>query len=121
MLYEVITRFLRLMPRHFDALHLRGQLAHRQQDLDTAVRSYSSAISLQPLNPIPYYNLGLYLQEVGKLTEAQRLYEIRITSYNVCYTKLLRSGRRTQRSEPGHGSPGRAPAAGSADRRPPPG
>ncbi len=71
-----LDRFLRLMPRHFDALHLRGQLAHRQQDLDTAVRSYSSAISLQPLNPIPYYNLGLYLQEVGKLTEAQRLYEM---------------------------------------------
>ncbi|WP_409421710.1 tetratricopeptide repeat protein [Pseudaeromonas sp. ZJS20] len=71
-----LDRFLQQVPHHFDALQLRGQLALAQQDHDTALRSYSTAISLQPLNPIPYYNLGLCLQALGNPEEAQRLYEM---------------------------------------------
>jgi tetratricopeptide (TPR) repeat protein len=67
---------LNLDPKHFDAQHLLGLIAHQQQDYDRAVKCFSQSIALQPLNATPYYNLGLTLQERKEYASALRLYQM---------------------------------------------
>ena len=74
-----------------------------------AIRSYyEKALSLDPESAEGHYSYGNLLSEMGRFSEAEEEYKkalalnpyypplhysyglLRITSYNVCYTKLLR-------------------------------
>jgi len=71
-----IEAVLKADPKHFDALHLLGLIAHQQQDYEQAAKLFTRSIALQPLNATPYYNLGLTLQERKEYANALRLYQM---------------------------------------------
>lgn len=71
-----LERYLGLHPNHYEAVHLRAEIALKQDDLDGAIKGFTKAISLQPLKGQTYYNLGIALQQRGNFNEALRLYDM---------------------------------------------
>ena len=63
-------QLLKAEPRHADALHLLGVLAHQAGRGDLAVDLIRQAIAVAPQVPGYHYNLGLVLTAQGRLDEA---------------------------------------------------
>ena len=81
MLYEVITRYLGM------ALDQAGRMQRLINDLLTL-----SALETGAPSPAEeMFDVGGIVREIGRETEALSSGRHRITSYNVCYTKLLRT------------------------------
>jgi len=57
-------------PRHADALHLLGLLAHRAGRSDVAVELIRQAIALKPNSAETHSNLGIALKDQGQLDQA---------------------------------------------------
>ena len=85
MLYEVIT--LKLNPGNVNSWIGIGMVATRQYDYSRAISAFSQATKRNPKKPNVWVLLGDAQYEQGDCREAVTS---RITSYNVCYTKLLR-------------------------------
>jgi tetratricopeptide (TPR) repeat protein len=66
-------------PRHPDALHLLGLLAHHQGRNDAAVQLMSEALAVAPGHAPSHANLGLALQALGRLDEAEASYRRALT------------------------------------------
>lgn len=71
-----LDQYLSLRPQHYDAVHLRAELALQIKDFDNAIKRFMTAISLKPLDWRAYYNLGLTLQEYRRYGEALRVYDM---------------------------------------------
>jgi tetratricopeptide (TPR) repeat protein len=72
-------RVLAVQPDHADALHLLGVIAHQVKRHDIAVDLISRAIRRNGQNPFYFSNLGLALQELGRLDEAVASYDRAVT------------------------------------------
>ena len=80
MLYEVITEDAVIQdPQFIDAHLLLGKLFFQQDHNKKAIRSLNRVLELYPAN-----------EEAALLLAVALARNDRITSYNVCYTKLLR-------------------------------
>ncbi len=66
-------------PRHTDALHLLGVLAHAAGQLDIAIELIRAAIEIQPSIAIYHNNLGNALAMANRSQEAQSSYQQAIT------------------------------------------
>ncbi len=80
---------LQLNAKNVSALVGLGVIAHRQGDMDLAIRQYGNAVSIAP-SDLAYLLLGQALQQSGRSAEAQRAYQQaqRLTS-NLEQTRLL--------------------------------
>jgi len=67
-------------PDYYEPYNILGILFAAKNDT-TAIEYYKNAIKLQPNNPQPYYNLGLFLQEQGYIVRA-------LNKYNQIITKI---------------------------------
>lgn len=72
----VLDRYISLHPDHYDAIHLRAEIALKQDDFDSAIKGFARAITLQPLLPSAYHNFGMTMQNRGNYKEAIRLYDM---------------------------------------------
>lgn len=72
---EVYRRALEIAPRHPDALHYAGVLAHQQGRSDEAVALIEKSLALAPDRADCYSNLGIIFQSTGKLEQAIDCYE----------------------------------------------
>ena len=57
--------------RHFDAWHLLGVVAIQSNNLVAASASIQKAISINPINPFAYFNLGCALHGLNQLEKLQ--------------------------------------------------
>jgi hypothetical protein len=72
---ELLYRqILQLDPRHADALHLFGVIAHQSGRNDLAVDCIQEALRLHPRFPEAYNHLGIVLMAQGKVSEALASY-----------------------------------------------
>ncbi|HEY8024041.1 MAG TPA: tetratricopeptide repeat protein [Burkholderiaceae bacterium] len=58
-------RVLKLDPRNFDALHLRGVVARQRGNPALAIELIALAIAVDPTQAAPYCNLGAAMQDAG--------------------------------------------------------
>ena len=84
MLYEVITKF---SSGDLDYRTRLGLLYLDRDRYDDAIDEFLFVLEAKPENSRVRFFLGTAYEEKGLLPEAEK---DRITSYNVCYTKLLR-------------------------------
>ena len=82
-------------PEHSEGLLLLGSIYIKEGKLQSAQKIFETLIELEPDNADAWINLALVNRKRGRLktalNAAQSAYKLaRITSYNVCYTKLLR-------------------------------
>jgi tetratricopeptide (TPR) repeat protein/ADP-heptose:LPS heptosyltransferase len=71
---QLYWQILQVEPRHVDALHLLGVLAHQTGRNDLAIAYIGKAIA-QNANRAPFHsNLGAAYQALGKLSEAEACY-----------------------------------------------
>ena len=70
--YEAI---LRVAPKLFDALHLRGVVALQQGDAATAARLIGQAVKIDARNPVAQGNLGAAQARLGRLGDAVAAFE----------------------------------------------
>ena len=110
MLYEVIT-WSKIIPEfekehpnikvELDLLNEKGDSVASMQKLDLMAASNDQLdiVELPYTNYTQRADIGLfeplddYIAKDGYKYEDEYLVDTRITSYNVCYTKLLRTGR----------------------------
>jgi len=71
-LYDTI---LQADPKHSDAWHLLGSIAHQLGKHDQAVDFIGKAIAISPRTPLFHYNLGLVLEASGKLDQAVQAFQ----------------------------------------------
>ena len=72
---EIYVDILKTQPKHFDALHLLGVIAHQTKNNQRAVELIGKAIKVNSGVAAAHYNLGNALGALGKRDEA-------ISSYN---------------------------------------
>jgi predicted O-linked N-acetylglucosamine transferase (SPINDLY family) len=65
---------LAVQPKHADALHLRGVVAHQAGRHDLAIELMRQALKQNPRNPVYFCNLGSALKDQGKREEAIAAY-----------------------------------------------
>ena len=70
----IFESILRVQPRHVDALHFLGLVAHRQGHNDEAKRLLSDAIAVNPRLPDLHNNLGEILRMLGDTERAADCY-----------------------------------------------
>ena len=70
----IYRQILAVDPRHSDAMHLLGLLAHQVGRNDVAVEIIRQAIALDPTGSEIHSNLGVALAELGRLDEANAAY-----------------------------------------------
>jgi protein O-GlcNAc transferase len=75
----IYRQILQLDPRHAEALHHMGLIAHQVGKLDIAVNYLERSLALMRHNPRCHSNLGMVYQAQGKLDQAL-----------ACYQKALR-------------------------------
>jgi predicted TPR repeat methyltransferase len=68
--HEVYRRVLETDPRHPDALHFAGVLAHQQGRHDEAVALIERSLAVVPDRADCYSNLGIILQSTGRFDQA---------------------------------------------------
>ena len=66
----IYRQILAVEPRHADALHLLGVIAHQVGRNDVAVEMILKAITLAPANPAFHSNLGEPYRQLGRLDDA---------------------------------------------------
>ena len=71
---SIYHRILDHNPRHADALHLLGVIAHQRGDEDPAIERIRRAIGLDPSDPRYHGNLGVVHHTLGDLELAERDY-----------------------------------------------
>ena len=74
--YEAI---LRVAPKLFDALHLRGVVALQQGDAAMAARLIGQAVKIDARNPVAQGNLGAAQARLGRLADAVAAFDRAIT------------------------------------------
>jgi predicted TPR repeat methyltransferase len=72
--HEVYRRVLETHPRHPDALHFAGVLAHQQGRHDEAVVLIERSLAVVPDRADCYSNLGIILQSTGRFAQAIDVY-----------------------------------------------
>ncbi|MDY6839505.1 MAG: sulfotransferase [Thermodesulfobacteriota bacterium] len=72
---NIYKEILQIDPRHADALHQLGLIAHDKGDAAQAVDYISAAIQVESKNPIYHNNLGTAFVEKGNLAEASACYQ----------------------------------------------
>jgi predicted TPR repeat methyltransferase len=72
--HEVYRRVLETDPRHPDALHFAGVLAHQQGRHDEAVALIERSLAVVPDRADCYSNLGIIFQSTGRFGEAIAAY-----------------------------------------------
>ena len=72
--HEVYRRVLETHPRHPDALHFAGVLAHQQGRHDEAVALIERSLLVVPNRADCYSNLGIVFQSTGRLDQAIEAY-----------------------------------------------
>jgi protein O-GlcNAc transferase len=72
---QLYRQILWSQPRHFDALHMLGVIAHQAGRHGLAVEYIQSALEVNPGIANAYFNLGSALQALGNLDEAISNYE----------------------------------------------
>ena len=70
----IYQQVLQADPRQPAALHLLGVIAHQGEENDIAVDLITQALAIKPDLAEAHYNLGLALQNLGKLDEAAASY-----------------------------------------------
>lgn len=73
--HEVYRRVLETDPRHPDALHFAGVLAHQQGSNVEAIALIEKSLTVVPDRPDCYNNLGIVFQSIGQLDRAIESYE----------------------------------------------
>ena len=63
---EIYSQILKIQPTHFDALHLSGLIAAKNGKHNDAIQLISKAISINPVSPPPYCNIGNVYQKIGR-------------------------------------------------------
>jgi tetratricopeptide (TPR) repeat protein len=73
----------------------RGFLKTKMKDLEGAVADYERSLQLDPQNEITYNNLGLALESIGKMKQAQRMFKEgnKILGYDPNKRKLSDDGK----------------------------
>ena len=71
-------RVLAAQPDHADALHLLGVIVHKMRNDDRGIELIRHAIQRNGKNPTYFYNLGVALNDKGKLDEAIAAYRAAI-------------------------------------------
>ena len=66
----IYQQILQTDPNHPVALHLIGVIAHQKGENDGAVNLITKAIDIKPDFPEAHSNVGLALQELGRLDDA---------------------------------------------------
>ena len=66
----IYRQILAVDPRHAEAQHLLGIIAHQVGRSDIAVEMISAAIAMAPRQPAPHSNLGEAYRNLGRLDEA---------------------------------------------------
>jgi len=72
---QLYAGVLEVAPRHPDAVHYSGLLAHQQGRTDEAVSLIGQSLELSPNQADWHSNLGIVLQSDGRLTDAIAAYE----------------------------------------------
>ena len=71
----VLKEVIRIDPENADALHLLGMIAHDSGKSDTAVDLIRRAVSLDPIQPMFYNNLGNVFLSQGDLDSAAACFQ----------------------------------------------
>ena len=72
---DVYGKILAVAPKHVDALHFRGVLAHQQGKSDQAVTLIQQSLDLAPDRAECYNNLGIIFKAQGRLDDAIAAYQ----------------------------------------------
>ncbi|HEY1774453.1 MAG TPA: sulfotransferase [Gammaproteobacteria bacterium] len=72
---QLLDEVLSTLPRHADALHLRGILAQQTGNSSEALDLLNQSIAAAPGNPIFHQNLGNLQVQLGDLLSAARSYQ----------------------------------------------
>ena len=72
---QICQQILRDFPRHADALHMLGVIAHQVGDYSIATSLITQAIEIDSNQSSFFYNLGNVLQEQGRLGESIDAYQ----------------------------------------------
>jgi protein O-GlcNAc transferase len=72
---QLYRQILRGNPRHPDALHLLGLIAHQAGQHETAIGTMSQAIAIDGAQPFYHGNLGEAYRALGRTAEARACYE----------------------------------------------
>ena len=88
-----LSEALEKNPFFVDAYNVRGIISSKNDDHESAINDYNEGLSLEPGNTNLLVNRGSSKIAVKQYESAIADFDLvlnRITSYNVCYTKLLR-------------------------------
>ena len=84
-------RSIELNNRFYLSYNGLGNFYLKSNNFVKAELSYTKAIEINPKRSAKIYKNRAYIREkLGKIQQAKEDLKNRITSYNVCYTKLLR-------------------------------
>ena len=67
---KIYQQVLNQNPRHSDAHHLLGLIAHSHRQFDRAIALISQSIQENPNNPVANSNLGVVLYDINRIDEA---------------------------------------------------
>ena len=71
---NIYNQILEADPNQPQALHLLGVIAHQEGQNDKAVELIEKAVSIKPDYAEAYSNLGLAIQNMGRLGEAEAFF-----------------------------------------------